>query len=310
MKISPTERNTYQLTFPRGELEVNLIPANGRLPTSQPCSLEWNGNLICVHDNVGITALQLKGCPPVPRICWDNREHHFWEGYSGGFEPRNTIVNDIQIHPGADERTVTISYYYIANFVKVTQSWRFAEPQDDSFITWDTTIQIQNLHKQSLKQYMAFFASYHQPGLNYYWDREGQLTECAEEFYAYPNAARQKSYQGMTASFVELVKGWGIQNPTKASVFYGQPILLSEKRPWYGNGQHVMFVDPAKCVAIVSAMNQARDYMLAPPHSDLAPQESFATCIRHFIANIRGPADVQRRWDAFIKDLAADHRTQ
>lgn len=111
MKVEITARNTYLVTFKHGALEVNLIPANGLLPTSGPCRPQWDGRLIYAHDNVGITALTLHNCPPVPRICWDNREHHFWEGYTGGFQPRNTIVNDIEVKQTADERWVTISFY-------------------------------------------------------------------------------------------------------------------------------------------------------------------------------------------------------
>lgn len=304
MKLEITERNTYKVTFKHGSLEVNLIPANGLLPMSQPCKVKWDGKLIYTHDNVGITALKLKDFPPVPRICWDNREHHFWNGYSGGFEPRNTIINDIKVNQTTDERSVSISFYYIANFVKVTESWFFEEPGDDGFISWDTLYKFENLNKFTLKKYMAFFACYHQTGRNYYWDNKDELSECADSFKAFSDEERKQRNLEITASYSDIVKGWGIKNPTQASVLYGQPVLMSEKREWYGNGQHVFFVEPEKCLSIVSAMKQARDYMLSPANRDLEPQESFSARVRHIITDISGMEDLKQRWDAFIKDIA------
>lgn len=305
MKLEKTETNTYKFSFKHGELEVNLIPANGLLPESNYCRPAFGGELIIAHDNVGITALKLNDCPPVPRICWDNREHHFWEGYSGGFEPRNTIVNDIRVHQSEDNQSAGISFYYIANFVKVTEAWFFKEPDDNSLVSWDTVFTFENLRTAPLGKYMALFACYHQPGRNYYWNANNEVSACADSFRAHADEQNQQIEREITAKYREQVKTWTaeIKNPASTSVLYGKPMLMSQRREWFKNGQHLFFIEPEKCLSIVSAMGQARDYMLAPANKDLGPQESFSARVRHIIADIRGMDDLKQRWGVFIKDI-------
>lgn len=59
MNIELTERGTYRLSWPQGELEVNLIPANSRLAMSCGPRPQWGGRMIYLHDNVGIVGLRL-----------------------------------------------------------------------------------------------------------------------------------------------------------------------------------------------------------------------------------------------------------
>lgn len=309
MKIERTERNTYKIAWSRGELEVNLIPVNGCLSTTAYATSAFGGQIIVLHDNVGITALRLKGCPPVPRICWDNREHHHGKGFNGGFRPRNTVVNDIQINPSADGLSVRVSFFYIVDHVKTTVSWLFKEPEDDCAMGWDTFFSFENLHNLPLEKYMALFACYHQPGRNFYWDRRDEMVECPDLFFGYSDEGKKRRTEEITAAFVEQVKGWtaGIDNPSRASDIYGQPVLLSEPREWFDNGRHVLMVEPAKCLHITSAMRQARDYMLAPAETDLNPGAVFTARVRHIISRMDGMRDLRRQWNRFVDDIGKNH---
>ncbi len=309
MKAELTERNTYRITWGQGELEINLIPANGHLPTTSYASLGFNGQLIFLHDNVGIVGLCLNGCPPVPRICWDNREHHFWQGFNGAFRPRNTAVNAIQVESSADDSQVRVSCYYISDYVKTTISWLFREPEEDCAIAWDTFFSVENLSDQPMKQYMTFFACYHQPGTNYYWDRHDQIAECTDSFNGSPDEDKQQRASEMTDAFSKQVKesGWtaGIENPTTSTAIYGKPVLLSEPREWYGGKQHILMVEPEKCLLTASAMRQARDYMLAPVETDLNPRSVFTARVRHVIARIDGMNDLRPHWERFVADCGS-----
>lgn len=303
MKIHKTERGTYRLSWPQGELEINLIPSNDLLPMSCGPRSQWGGRMIYLHDNVGIVGLKFHGCPAVPRICWDNREHHFWQGFNGGFRPRNTVVGDISIGLSEDSSTVDISFSYVSDFVRTTQSWHFRDPQGtDAYITWDTFFRVQNLNPFALQDYMAFFASYHPQGENYYVDLDGRITACADAFWGYADEDRQRRDQQVCAEFRELTRGWtaGIDKPTRASVFYGKPILMSQEEVWFKDGRHLILVQPDVCLAIVSAMRQARDYMLSPPRHHLSAGESFTARVRHVIGKIGGPEDIERQWVTFL----------
>ncbi|MEN8229413.1 MAG: hypothetical protein ABFS38_14740, partial [Bacteroidota bacterium] len=66
---------------------------------------------------------------------------------------------------------------------------------------------------------------------------------------------------------------------------------------------HVIFVEPEKCVSIVNAMTQARDYMLAPPQKDLEPGETFTAHVRHMITRVDEIEDIQPYWNRFMEDF-------
>ncbi|MEN8230908.1 MAG: hypothetical protein ABFS38_22320, partial [Bacteroidota bacterium] len=272
LKISETDRNTFEINWGKGKLEINLIPVNRYLPTSSPVTPCFDEQLLCAHDNVGIVSLQLDSCPPVPRILWDNREHHFWQGFNGGFRPRNTTVNDIRVHQSDDKRSVSVSCYYIVDFVKTTITWVFQEPEEEGVMAqWDTYFEFENLNKFTLVDYMSFFACYHKAGQNWFWDTNNELAECADSFKGYPSEKVKNREEVILIPFTEMVKSWkgAVENPTRASVLYGKPVLISDRCDWFNGGRHVIFVEPEKCVSIVNAMTQARDYMLAPPQKDL-----------------------------------------
>lgn len=273
------------------------------MPAPLPASVKAFGvgarkNLF-VADLVGIVGLQLKDWPKTPRICWDNREHHFWEGFSGGFEPRNTIVNDSTLNELGDG-SVEISFYYIVNYIKTKIKWRFSDAPGGVSILWDTMIETENQTGQKINDYMSFFACYHHPGINYYYDGSGEIRKCTDEFYACGNPENRERYRAITKQFMATVKGWhGVENPTESSPIYKKPILLSEPLPCYGGARHIVMVEEEKCIAIVSAMNQARDYMLGPPGRDFAPDESFSARARHLIARVDSANDLESLWSDF-----------
>ncbi|MFA6566971.1 MAG: hypothetical protein WCS96_02050 [Victivallales bacterium] len=312
MKIEETIRNTANIMWEGGQLEVNIVPVNKYLtdsnynPKTSYAKSSWQNRIIGVHDNVGVVNLHLDGCPKVPRICWDNREHHFWKGFSGGFEPRNTIINDPQIF--MDGTHAVVSCYYIANFVKTSVKWVFSEPSEHGCLSvWDTFFTIENLSRKTLEDYMVFFASYHQHGKNYYWNSKNEIVECSDTFRGFSESdfeGKKSRDTEILREFRETVKGWhGIKDPTEEDAAYMHPALLSDKNDWYDQGRHILFVEPAKCLNIVSAANQARDYMLAPPAKNLAPGESFTARVRHIIAKIETVTELKKYWDEFEHDI-------
>ena len=312
MKAEKTERDTIRISWDNGELEVNLVPVNPLLSSSSnifkcaSSNVSFEKQLLGVNDCVGIVALKLKNCPAVPRICWDNREHHFWRGFCGGFEPRNTIVNNVEILLSEDESSAAVSFYYIVNFVKTIVKWVFREPAGGNLAEWDTFFTFENFNNYALKDYMSFFACYHKPGKNYYWDDQNNISECCDLFRAHKNDAKRSVEFECIRDFKEKVKGWHrIKDVVSKSVIYGKPVLLSGRREWFDNGRHIILVEPEKCMSIVSAANQARDYMLSPPTADLAPQQSFSARIRHIIAKIETIDELRNEWDRFEKDNKA-----
>jgi hypothetical protein len=102
------------------------------------------------------------------------------DGFGGTYEPRNVVANEpsVQVAPGG---AVDASYYCIANFVKTRISWRFAPPPNPEYkCMWDTTFTVENLTGKALRNYLQFFACYHQSGTNYYWDSSNQIMPCAK----------------------------------------------------------------------------------------------------------------------------------
>lgn len=312
MKLEKTERNTLKIGWHKGELEVNLVPVNPILSSSsniyksRSSNVSFERQLLSINDCVGIVALKLKDCPAVPRICWDNREHHFWRGFCGGFEPRNTIVNNVEIFLSEDKSSVVVSFYYIVNFVKTTVKWVFKEPAGDNSAEWDAFFTFENFHNYTLKDYMALFACYHKPGKNYYWDDQNSISECCDLFRAHENETKIYVEFECTRDFREKIKGWhGIKDAVSKSVIYGKPVLLSGRQEWFDKGRHIILIEPEKCMSIVSAANQARDYMLAPPTADLAPKQSFSAGVRHIIAKIETMDELRNEWERFEKDSQA-----
>jgi hypothetical protein len=309
MKIEETPENTIVIKWRGGQLEINLVPVNKLLNDNNykpayACPGR-DKQLIIVRDKVGIVNLQLDACPEVPRICWDNREHHFWKGFSGGFEPRNTIINDPQVF--MDEDCALVSCYYIANFVRTSVKWVFSEPAEHGCLAfWDTFFTIENLSRNTLEDYMTFFASYHQPGRNYFWSANNEIAECADTFRGFSKfdfEGKRSRDDEIQKAFREMVKGWhGIKNTTEEDAPYMNPALLSGEKDWYGGGRHVIFIEPEKCQNVVSAANQARDYTLAPPGRNLAPGESFTARVRHLIVKFETVPELERLWNDFEND--------
>jgi len=81
MDLRETDRGTYRIGFSSSALELNLTPMNARVAATGKMTVGYARMHPDVDnslaDLVGITALQLNGCPPVPRVLWDNREHQW-----------------------------------------------------------------------------------------------------------------------------------------------------------------------------------------------------------------------------------------
>ena len=147
MEAVETSRGTHQIRWTDGSVELNLIPMNRRVSEGNEMRVGYAAVLAegvlsnSIADLVGITGLELAGCPPVPRICWDNREHHFWHGFEGSFEPRNVVVNFPTVTVSPDRTSVHVSYYFITNHVKTTVTWKFCDPAlSNHKAIWDTLI--------------------------------------------------------------------------------------------------------------------------------------------------------------------------
>ncbi len=306
MKIELTSKSIYQVTGSGGDFSLNLSPLNhgaGHCGMGVGfASVDADGKLAnTISDLVGIVGLGITGYPRVPRIHWDSREHHYWDAFEGVFEPRNVVVNAPTVEFVGNSDTVQASYYYIANYVKTTVAWIFREA---AFVagkpTWDTVITIENLTGQTLHNYLHFFACYHPANPNYFWNSAGAIAPCsAGGFIAVADADQQRRLQAST--YQRTVDRYcGNQ---KIEYFrYRQPVLLSERQPWYADARHVLMVEPEKCAAIVTWVNQARDYMIRPPHYDLQPGELFTTRIRHAIASIQDVRNLEVLWSGFKKD--------
>src|SRR4051812_34608630 len=147
IRLAPTSRGTHLISWQGGNLELNLIPMSAvtqetsGVPVAYTHMRDDRSLYLPIADLIGITGLQLDGCPRVPRILWDNREHHFWDGFEGSFEPRNVVANEPKVEALGDN-LIRASYYYIANHVKTTFHWEFSPPARPRYrANWTTTIE-------------------------------------------------------------------------------------------------------------------------------------------------------------------------
>jgi hypothetical protein len=256
-----------------------------------------------IADLVGIVGLNLNGCPETPRICWDNREHHFWDGFQGAFEPRNVVVNAPTAEMTDDKRVATVGYYYIANLVKTSVEWRIQESDDAEIpLLWDTRISIENLSNRILRNYVHFFACYHAAATNHYWGTEGAITPCSSGgFHAVADSEQQARLQASPYhAHCERYRGEEEIHFSR----YHRPVLMSACRPWFNGARHLILVQPETCAALVTWMNQARDYMIRPRNYDLGVGEMFTSRIRHLIARVENEHDLRDLWTGFEEYLS------
>lgn len=307
MDVRETERGTYRIELNGGALELNLTPMNRRVMNSANMPVGYAGmhpdgvldNTIA--DLVGVTALHLNGCSPIPRILWDNREHQWWNGFDGSFEPRNTAVNTPGVSLAEDGSCVEASYYYIANYVRTTVTWRFREHIAPTCrLTWDTTVTVENSTGQTLENYLALFACYHPADRNYYWDSTEGIQPCGQEGF---RATRNQEEEERIARTTAGITARYAASCEFASRYYCKPVLMSEKQEWFGGDRHVMLIEPEPCSAIVTWMHQARDYQIRPPGGDLAHGASFTVRIRHVIAPVESEQDLAKLWLVFAEDV-------
>jgi len=303
MRLSPTARGTHAIAWPGGVLELNLVPMSAAVLETSGVAVgytrmrEDDSLYLPVADLVGITALQLDGSPKVPRILWDNREHHFWEGFEGSFEPRNVVANEPKVE-STGGAMIRASYYYIANHVKTTFHWEFTPPAEPRYrANWTTTIEVENRTKRELPGYLQFFACYHKVAENHYWDSSSKILPCADGGFTATRDAvanenlRKSPYHTHMDRYRE--------RHVISYQTYRHPVLLSRKEDCFGGLRHVTMSEPATCAGIVTWNSQARDYMIQPPSGNLKPGESFRARIRHVLAPAESVQDVERLWREF-----------
>jgi hypothetical protein len=75
--VVETPRNTYQIAWNGGKLELNLMPMNQRAVEGNKYKVSYSRGKIIdgMADAVGIIGLRLENASPIRRICWDSREH-------------------------------------------------------------------------------------------------------------------------------------------------------------------------------------------------------------------------------------------
>lgn len=309
MRLTSTPRGTYEMAWPGGRIELNFVPMS-------PAVQETSGQKVAftkmradaslylpIADLVGVTAMHLQDAPPVPRILWDNREHHFWDGFDGAFEPRNVVVNEPRIEQQGDA-LVRASYYYIANHVKTTITWEFSPPaKANCRANWTTTIQVENRRTDVLRNYVQFFACYHKAATNYYWDASNRILPCTDGGFT---ATRDEDFSAMLRSSPYTVHmNRYRENHSIAFRTYRHPVLLSEKEPSFGGLRHITLSQPDTCGGIVTWNQQARDYQITPPDRTLRPGATFKARIRHLIAPAESVEDLESHWRDFQEYVLA-----
>src|SRR5262249_27653696 len=85
MRTVETPRNTYEIIWMGGKLELNLIPMNQRAVEANEYKVSYSKGKIIdgMADAVGIIGLRFENVSPIRRICWDSREHQLWTGFPG-----------------------------------------------------------------------------------------------------------------------------------------------------------------------------------------------------------------------------------
>lgn len=309
VEVQKTPKDSYQIRVKGASIELNLVPMNSQIVEDagekvaytkvRPDVVLLASPISCL---VGIVGLTLDGVPRVPRVVWDNREHQFWDGFEGTYEPRNVVVNAPQVEVTPDRSAVQACCYYVANFVKTTIAWRFSNPPLPEYkCMWDTTYSIQNLTGKRLGNYVQFFASYHHPGTNYYWDSSNEIKPCSRGAF---NATRGPEMTAILQNSPYTTHTNRYKGADELTfVQYAKPVLMSEKQPWFGGLRHVILVDPRACGALVTFRHQARDFLLRPPDNDLHVGESFTGKVRHVITAVDSVADVEKLWAAFEQRL-------
>jgi hypothetical protein len=309
VSVLKTPKDSYQIRVKGATIDFNLVPMNSQIAEDcgekvayssvRPDAVVLASPISCL---VGIVGLALDGSPRVPRIVWDNREHQFWEGFEGTYEPRNVVVNAPRVEVTADKSAVEVSYYYIANFVKTTITSRFADPPFAEYkCMWDTTITVDNLTGKVLKNYLQFFACYHQAGTNYYWDSSNEIKPCpGGGFNASPDA---ETIQMVQASPYTVHSNRYKRDHQIVFFQYKKPLLISQRQPWFGGLQHVMLVDPRTCATVTTWEQQARDHTVRPPKGDFQVGESFTSRVRHVITAADTVSDLEKIWGHFEQSL-------
>jgi len=306
MNATEIATGLHEIRFSDASLKLNALPMNRDVPPMEKLAVDYTvvrpDGFLYASDLLGVVGLELRGCPAVPRICWDNREHQFWDGFQGSFETRNVVVNEPRLAIGCDGRCAAVSLYYVANHVRTAMLWEMRDgAPPGGRLAWDTTITVQNLTGATLKNYGQFFACYHLRNTNYYWDASGEIAQCPPDCFtatATPQDAQRLKAREYHEHALRYLDGAACEYRQ-----YARPVLLSRRQPWFGGGRHAIFVEPGVCAALMTWMSQARDYYIRPPGYDLAPGQSFRARVRHLIAPLESVEELEGHWLDFEQSL-------
>jgi hypothetical protein len=165
---------------------------------------------------------------------------------------------------------------------------------------WDTHITVENLTNRTLRNYIHFFACYHEPAMNFYWGTDGAITPCASGGFNAVADAEQEARLRASPYHAHCERYRGKHELRYFR--YNRPVLMSEPRAWCNGARHVLLVQPATCAAITTWINQARDYVIRPPDYDLKPGVKFTARVRHVITPVENADDLGRLWGEFERE--------
>jgi hypothetical protein len=306
MGVMETPRNTYQIQWTSGDIELNLIPMNSRAVDANEYKLRYaKGKLMDgIADAVGVIRLRLKNCPPISRICWDSREHQLWTGFTGGFQLRNSVVQNSKVSQEQDG-SIGVSCFFVTNDVKTSMSWHFHNVNTSKTYKslWDTSVTIESYRPETLKGFLQLFACYHPKDTNFYWSDLGEILPCSKEVFCASRSLEEKTL--LQSSEWTKLGLYYEKSPEICWANYRKPVLLSRNEPWFGGLRHILMIDPEACAMVLSAHEQARDYWIRPPNRDLRAGERFTARARHAIARVDNSEDLQTLWEEFERSISA-----
>jgi hypothetical protein len=243
-----------------------------------------------VQDFVGLREVILGGIAEPGFWLWDNREHQYWAGYDGSFQPRHADVDD---RGYAEVDGFEAWLRWSSDGVETRLRWRaLATPGGPAV---DTDVTVANVRDDALAGYAQLFANYHpESGPARYLGHDGKLAEAPD--YAVLTVAHDA---GMRLGAIQAP--W-IRHPALARVQAAIPMLVSGLL-WDG-WHHVVMGDSATWGLVTwrsaTFPFRAIDMLIGPPAESLGARSGMHARFRH--AFMPGPLHtdaLQSRWQEF-----------
>jgi hypothetical protein len=276
------ETNVWLYGLPNIGLSIRTMPRRDLDPRG-PIPVPGRKN---VQDYLGIHDVRADGISEAGMWLLDNREHQYWHGNDGSFEPRHSDVATQAIRGDGAEFHVVLSYD--CQDVVTTQAWVFAPGSDDASPTIDCRLTALNRSEFAREGYSQFFANYH-PAADgaQYLDGNGRLQDAPN--YAFLDVEGTRA----TAECMGSIDADWIRSPGMERVSGVAPVLVSPPY-WGGRWRHLMLFS-AEIWGLVTWRSdgalmsfRALDWLIGPPSGALGAGGSFTAHVRHLIV----PADV------------------